>query len=204
MYDSNGAKGIPAKGIEKMYLKVMNFRAFSGRFQCIFRKFQGTFRVFPGCFSLCPLWVCPLDPSNAKHWETANGARSTECTLQNQFWRPQKVGLVWSVPISSKENDRAWKKGGGTYHGWGGSKKRFWGGVLWFSPEFSTPLCRSVKTPLALKNGFVFELLPFGKDFTRIPGSRAGFLPALYRPETQENKQKMPRMAPLFFFSSSA
>ena len=27
--------------------------------------------------------------------------------LQNQFWRPQKVGLVWSAPVSSKENSRA-------------------------------------------------------------------------------------------------
>ena len=27
--------------------------------------------------------------------------------------RPQKVGLVWSVPISSKENDRAQTNGGG-------------------------------------------------------------------------------------------
>ena len=25
----------------------------------------------------------------------------------NQFWRPQKVGFVWSVPVSSKENDIA-------------------------------------------------------------------------------------------------
>ena len=32
---------------------------------------------------------------------------TVERSLQNQFWMPQKVGLVWSVPVSSKENDRA-------------------------------------------------------------------------------------------------
>ena len=41
------------------------------------------------------------------------GKRTTKCPLQNQFWRPQKVGFVWSVPVSSKENDIAWTKGGG-------------------------------------------------------------------------------------------
>ena len=53
-------------------------------------------------------------------WETANegakrivqfgggrGERTTERAFQNQFWRDQKVGLVWSVPVPSKENDRA-------------------------------------------------------------------------------------------------
>ena len=35
------------------------------------------------------------------------GKRTIERTLQNQFWRPQKVGFVWSVPVSSKENDIA-------------------------------------------------------------------------------------------------
>ena len=41
------------------------------------------------------------------------GERTIECPLQNQFWRPQKVGFVWSVPVSSKEDDRARTKGGG-------------------------------------------------------------------------------------------
>ena len=33
----------------------------------------------------------------------------------NQLWRPQKVGLVWSVPVpvSARENDRAFNKRGG-------------------------------------------------------------------------------------------
>ena len=33
--------------------------------------------------------------------------RTTERTLQNWFWKAQKMGLVWSVPLPSKENDRA-------------------------------------------------------------------------------------------------
>ena len=36
------------------------------------------------------------------------GKRTIKHPLQNQFWRrPQKVGFVWSVPVSSKENDIA-------------------------------------------------------------------------------------------------
>ena len=42
------------------------------------------------------------------------GKRTAECALQNHFWRPQKLGLVWSVPLSFKGNDReSPKKGGG-------------------------------------------------------------------------------------------
>ena len=35
------------------------------------------------------------------------GKRTIKCPLQTQFWRPQKVGFVWSVPVSSKENNIA-------------------------------------------------------------------------------------------------
>ena len=35
------------------------------------------------------------------------GSLTIKCPLQSQFWRPQKMGFVWSVPVSSKENDRA-------------------------------------------------------------------------------------------------
>ena len=35
------------------------------------------------------------------------GERTIECALQKQFWRAQKVGLVWSAPVPSEENDRA-------------------------------------------------------------------------------------------------
>ena len=38
--------------------------------------------------------------------------RTIERALQNQFCRPQKVGLIWSVPVSFKENDRVWTNGG--------------------------------------------------------------------------------------------
>ena len=40
------------------------------------------------------------------------GKRTIERGLQKRFWRSQKVGFVWSVPISSKENDRPWTNGG--------------------------------------------------------------------------------------------
>ena len=51
--------------------------------------------------------------------------------------------------ISSKENDREWTNGGGggAYHSWGrGPKDLFGEGLryIFHSPEFSTPLCRSL------------------------------------------------------------
>ena len=63
------------------------------------------------------------------------GKRTAECALQNHFWRPQKLGLVWSVPLSFKGNDReSPKRGGGeTYRGWG-SKNVFGEG---FFAEFT-------------------------------------------------------------------
>ena len=51
------------------------------------------------------------------------GKRTLESALQNQFWRAQKVGLVWSVHVPSKEN---------------GVQKRFWEGLYGM---FSPPLC---------------------------------------------------------------
>ena len=41
------------------------------------------------------------------------GKRTIERALQNQFWGPQKVGFAWSVPVSSKEINRAKTKRGG-------------------------------------------------------------------------------------------
>ena len=71
------------------------------------------------------------------------GKRTTECALQNQFWRPQKVGLVWSAPVPSKESDRAWTKGGGElYHRWvGGGVQNLFGEGFYgmFSPPLSFP-----------------------------------------------------------------
>ena len=87
-------------------------------------------------------------------WEMAKGGGNASCDFffgggmyyrVRALWRHQKVGSVWSVPISSEEND--WNRRGGweTYHRWG-SPNRFGGGVLWYVfpfPEFSTPLCCS-------------------------------------------------------------
>ena len=94
-----------------------------------------------------------------KNWEIANGEgkmframfgrggeRTIECPLQNQSL---KVGFVWSVPVSSKENDRVWtNRGGEAYHRWGGPKpflgEGFYGmfPIPWVFPsrEFSHPL----------------------------------------------------------------
>ena len=51
------------------------------------------------------------------------------------------MGFAWSVPVSSKENNRAKTNGGGKRM-MGGIQSRFWEGVLWYvfpSHEFSTP-----------------------------------------------------------------
>ena len=58
---------------------------------------------------------------------------------------PQKVGFILSVPVSFLRKMTGHGQGGGggkPYHKWG-----VWGGVLWYvfpSPEYSTPLCRSL------------------------------------------------------------
>ena len=72
------------------------------------------------------------------------GGRKTYYTierpLQNQLWRPRKIGFVWSVPFSSKENDRREQRGEGKYHKWGGSKTFFGEGLYgMFSPLLSFP-----------------------------------------------------------------
>ena len=100
-------------------------------------------------------WVTKLAPAVKLTWEFAKGGakrivrfwggggkRTIKHPVQNQFWRPQKVGFVWSVPVSSKENDIARTKGGGNRIISGGVQNRFWGGDLWYvypSPEFSPP-----------------------------------------------------------------
>ena len=79
------------------------------------------------------------------------GEQTIEHALQNQVWRPQKVGLVWSVPFSSKQNDRAWITRGGnvTYRGGEGPKPVLGRGfmVCFPLPESSTPF-----TPLTQAN----------------------------------------------------
>ena len=45
------------------------------------------------------------------------GRRAVERALQNHFWRSQKLGLVWSVPLSFKGNGKeSQKRGGETHH----------------------------------------------------------------------------------------
>ena len=71
------------------------------------------------------------------------GERTIECALQNKFWRAEKVGFAWSVPVSSKENNRAKTNGGGggeTYDRWGGPKPFLGEGFYgMFSPPLSFP-----------------------------------------------------------------
>ena len=88
------------------------------------------------------------------------GKRTAESALQNHFWRPQKSGLVWSVPLSFKGNDReSPQKGGGKRIGGGGSENVFGEG---FFAEFSC-----------------WRTIPFynrclGKRL-QVPGSRTSF-----------------------------
>ena len=74
------------------------------------------------------------------------GERTVKRPLQTQFWRPQKVGFVWSVPVSSMENDIAWAKGGGNrITSGGGSKTVFGEGFYFLLPWVPPPLCFSLK-----------------------------------------------------------
>ena len=88
--------------------------------------------------------------SSWRHLELGNGKwggkthraiwGTIESALQHQIWRPQKVGLVWSVPVSSKDNDTAWTNGGKRFIG-GGVQNRFWEGMVCFPHPliFSAP-----------------------------------------------------------------
>ena len=62
-------------------------------------------------------------------------------------WRPQKVRLVFLVPISSKGHDRVWTNwGGAQYNRWGGGPKTGFGegssGMFSALLSFPPPLCR--------------------------------------------------------------
>ena len=60
-----------------------------------------------------PLRPQPLPSQGKRQWEGGGGQNvshdflggTTYCRVLR--WRPQKVGFVWSVPVSSKENDIA-------------------------------------------------------------------------------------------------
>ena len=63
------------------------------------------------------------------------GKRTAECALQNHFWRPQKLGLVWVGASFFKAKDReSPKEGGGKRVVCGGSKNVFGEG---FYAEFT-------------------------------------------------------------------
>ena len=90
--------------------------------------------------------------SFSSNWKAANGGakrivrfwggkRTIEHALQNQFWRPEKVGFAWSVPEETKENNRAkTNEGGKRIIGGRGSKTVFGKGFYgMFSPPLSFP-----------------------------------------------------------------
>ena len=99
------------------------------KFTCLFLSFNRLSAMFESLFRLCLVWNLQSRFGSQllqNHcWETTNGGAKRivrfwggenalhECPLQNQFWRPQKVGFVWSVPAFSKEHDTAWTNGGG-------------------------------------------------------------------------------------------
>ena len=39
------------------------------------------------------------------------GKRTIGCPLGNRFWRPQKVGFVWSVPVPLRKMTGRWQTG---------------------------------------------------------------------------------------------
>ena len=91
---------------------------------------------------------CPPKRVEPFNWEIAMGGgggktyRAILEALQNSFWRAQKPGLVWSVPVPSK-----WQGvnggGGESYHRWGGPEPFLGGGfMVWFPlPWVFHPLC---------------------------------------------------------------
>ena len=58
-----------------------------------------------------------------------------EGPLQNQFWRAQKVGLVWSAPVPSKDNDKVSTNGGRGENVWGPKPFLGRGFMVCFSPS---------------------------------------------------------------------
>ena len=103
---------------------------------------------WPGCssaslFKTCKLGWAATDGGAKRIMRFVGGGRTTERALQNHFWKPQKVGLVWSAPMSSNGNKRAWTNWGGgrTMGGGGGGPKPFLGRglMLGFSPALSFP-----------------------------------------------------------------
>ena len=65
------------------------------------------------CFNNCLKLGSGWEGGKTYRVNLGGGKRTAECALQNHFWRPQKLGLVWSVPLSFKGNDRESPKRGG-------------------------------------------------------------------------------------------
>ena len=117
-------------------------------------------------FLLRICWAAAEGGGNVSREFGGGGKRTAERDLQNHFWRPQKLGLVWSVPRSFKGNDTESPKGGG-----GGKRIVGRGGPKMFLGRrftvCSPPPRRSLNLPgdLTLRKGgdfFVnFLLSPF-------------------------------------------
>ena len=92
-----------------------------------------------------------------------------------------EVGLVWSVPLSFKGNDRESPKRGGGNVSWVGGPKTFLGRgfspnlrYVFHPPEFSTPLGRSLKKHRKIYSKVKSELGSFAAKIhtARILGPR--------------------------------
>ena len=72
-------------------------------------------------------------------YDFGEGKRTMERTLQDTSWRPQKMRLVWSAPVSKKGNDRVWRNKGGNMSQMGESKHFGEGSHGMCSPPLSFP-----------------------------------------------------------------
>ena len=109
------------------------------------------------------------------------GKRTAECALQNHFCRPQKLGLVWSVPLSWKGNDRESPKKGGEKRIVGGGSKNVFGQGFFaeFTVCFPTP--RVFHPPWPLSDRPVL-----GRRYVSGPPPRGSYLDAqIAKPQSQ-------------------
>ena len=97
-------------------------------------------RMSEECFEL--VWATAEGEGQNVSREFGGEKRTAERALQNHFWRPQKLALVWSVPLSFKRNDRESPKRRGEriVGGGGGVQRRFCGMFLPPPPGVFHPL----------------------------------------------------------------
>ena len=98
-----------------VFSPLQGFPFFLSVFPFFYRDFRGSVAIENPCFF--GGFPCLLQEKQGKEgqgwggqnvsYDFGGGKRTIECALQNQFWRAQKVGLVWSVPVPFKENDIA-------------------------------------------------------------------------------------------------